>query len=197
MTPNFARQSLMKLQNISKIENLIHVRNFLDSLCSVMSCESCNLVTRCCSSEYVYVLPIEIERYKYLDIPIFEFSGSYFLQKERGKCVFFSERTKSCKIYEERPIVCRMYPIDLSYEKGEMVWSYFAECPWLCSNYETGILDNTLRNIISFLEVYFTEELLAQFQKTNMVYPRLDPDYLNGHRYKAIRPFKFSPLRVV
>jgi Fe-S-cluster containining protein len=32
----------------------------------------------------------------------------------KGKCVFFDEESKSCKIYENRPLACRAYPLACS-----------------------------------------------------------------------------------
>ena len=77
-----------------------------------MNCLRCG---RCCMGTQMELLPEDIERllnlgYKLEDFAYFD--GVYWRLKNRdGYCVFFDKEKKSCKIYEYRPIGCRLYPL--------------------------------------------------------------------------------------
>ena len=79
-----------------------------------MNCLRCG---RCCMGTQMELLPEDIERllnlgYKLEDFAYFD--GVYWRLKNRdGYCVFFDKEKKSCKIYEYRPIGCRLYPLQL------------------------------------------------------------------------------------
>ena len=35
----------------------------------------------------------------------------YYLREYGGKCVFYDVDSRSCRVYEYRPLVCRLYPL--------------------------------------------------------------------------------------
>ena len=62
------------------------------------------------------LLPEDIERIESLGYKFDEFAevgddGIVRLRNVDGRCVFYDAEKRSCKIYEHRPIGCRLYPV--------------------------------------------------------------------------------------
>jgi Fe-S-cluster containining protein len=76
------------------------------------------------------VLPEEKVKLESLGVPIVTVNGVYFIQRaEGGACPMLSKEGRRCTIYEERPICCRLYPIDLLNRKGAIEWALYEYCP--------------------------------------------------------------------
>lgn len=61
---------------------------------------------------------------------------------DTGMCIFLVDN--KCTIYEQRPLICRFYPFELTTdEKGTFVFKETDECPVIRSNdgVETSELD--------------------------------------------------------
>ena len=101
----------------------------------------CDLCAKCCTSEFndhVFLLDNEVSRIRKLSpdvlkpAPYFEFcdnngifyvSGYALNTKEDGSCVFLENGR--CQIYEDRPMICRLYPYMLHREadqSGKIEW---------------------------------------------------------------------------
>ena len=78
-----------------------------------VNCSKCNI--ECCLDQKVILLPDEISRIVSLGFDTEYFvelvEGRTYLKNYGGKCVFYDETSKKCKIYEARPFVCRVYPV--------------------------------------------------------------------------------------
>ena len=48
----------------------------------------------------------------------FDSDGYAMLRNRQGKCVFFDDKKRACKIYSFRPSGCRIYPVMQDEEKG-------------------------------------------------------------------------------
>ncbi len=57
----------------------------------------------------------------------------------RGFCPFYDIRRRSCSIYPERPFACRMFPLLLNPESGEL--SVSRMCDWVEANFQ-GIINS-------------------------------------------------------
>ncbi len=69
----------------------------------------------CCIGTQMELLPEDIERiealgYRLEDFAVFD-GDIYRLKNVDGHCVFYDPSTSLCKIYENRPIGCRLYPL--------------------------------------------------------------------------------------
>jgi len=67
--------------------------------------------------------PSDIARIERLGYALEEFAikssdGFYRLKNINGHCYFFDIATTSCKIYEHRPIGCRIYPLVIVLDLG-------------------------------------------------------------------------------
>jgi len=49
------------------------------------------------------------------------------MKKRGGKCVFLDG--KACRIYEVRPIICRLYPFSVKKHNGIFVFEVCDDCP--------------------------------------------------------------------
>ena len=77
----------------------------------------------CCTPTEMELLPEDIERIESLGYRFEEFAevrqdGTVRLRNVDGHCVFYDPATRSCRIYEHRPIGCRLYPV--VYVDGEV-----------------------------------------------------------------------------
>lgn len=69
----------------------------------------------CCVGTQMELLPEDVERlealgYRLEDFAVFD-GVVYRLKNVDGHCVFYDPGTSTCKIYENRPIGCRLYPL--------------------------------------------------------------------------------------
>ncbi len=75
------------------------------------------------------LLPIDIERIAKLGIDVKKFvriEDNYVRLRCVGKyCIFYDPERRECRIYQHRPIGCRLYP--LQYSEGEVYVD--PECP--------------------------------------------------------------------
>ena len=57
----------------------------------------------------------DIDRIVSLGYPLEYFTevrnGFYYLKNYGGRCVFYDPDSRKCRIYEYRPLTCRLYPI--------------------------------------------------------------------------------------
>ncbi len=86
--------------------------------------------SRCCLGTQMELSKSDIERitrlgYKLEDFAVRGADGRYRLKNVNGRCVFLGEDGR-CKIYEHRPLGCRLYPVVCVEGEGLGVDS---ECP--------------------------------------------------------------------
>ncbi|MEL9989804.1 MAG: YkgJ family cysteine cluster protein [Thermoproteus sp.] len=69
----------------------------------------------CCVGTQMELLPEDIERIEALGYKLEDFAvvdGEIIrLKNVDGHCVFYDPQTATCRIYSERPIGCRLYPL--------------------------------------------------------------------------------------
>lgn len=87
-----------------------------------LNCGGCD--NNCCQNPKLtpVLLPSEEKRFKkysrkvetpYRDIFVLK-------KKENGGCTFLDNKTKRCKIYNQRPLECRLYPFLLALKKDKV-----------------------------------------------------------------------------
>lgn len=119
-------------------EELLDLKNFPDAefVSIIKELEfKCELCARCCTKEFndhVFLLNSDLERIRSINpdavtpAPYYEFcdqngrfyvSGYALKTKPDGSCFFLENRR--CRIYENRPLICRVYPHMLHREADE------------------------------------------------------------------------------
>jgi Fe-S-cluster containining protein len=103
--------------------------DILRPLASQPECKSCKL----CEEHVglVYLLGKEATRSVDQGIPVSISSrGSQYLARtSKGWCAAFDPASNLCRIYNDRPLCCRLYPLDLMRLDGDVWWVIHAECP--------------------------------------------------------------------
>jgi len=94
----------------------------------------CKRCGKCCYPPKLYfmdILRIKKQGYKEEDFVERDFRGIPYLKEQKnGKCTFLGKNKKisSCKIYQHRPRICRLYPTELvnnSCEPEELAFDKF------------------------------------------------------------------------
>lgn len=173
----------------------------------------CELCTRCCTKEFndhVFLLDEDLAAIRKIDTNAitpalyYEFcdqngrfyvSGYALKSKPDGSCIFLEN--KHCKIYENRPLICRVYPHMLhreADESGKVDWrqisglnehgSYHSEledfeCKAIAQ--ETRAYEEAyLRQIIDFLEAVQAHLKKNGLKHVQRMYDRRMREFLKG-----------------
>lgn len=80
----------------------------------------------CCTETEMLLSRGDIERLERKGYPreffvLFDREGYAKLRNQHGHCVFFDVEARRCKVYESRPLGCRLYPVIYDEEKGIVV----------------------------------------------------------------------------
>jgi Fe-S-cluster containining protein len=98
-----------------------------------------------------------------------------YRMKQSGarKCHFYSPESRKCGIYENRPLDCRLFPLDIARLAGRFVWILYTSCP----------LDTPLAKEAALEMVASAEEvLLPQLGKNLEAYARCSmTSFEQGH----------------
>lgn len=133
----------------------------------LVTCRGC---TKCCESGLVYVREEEAESLRALGVPIVELDGVLFIESRAdGSCPMLDRERKCCSIYEDRPLCCRLFPIDILKLNGKMSWAVSSQCPperraFSCIDEPEGTLGyGSIGTIVKTLEDRFGREDRAFF----------------------------------
>jgi len=197
-------------------EELLDLKNFPDTEFVSIVRElgfKCELCARCCTKEFndhVFLLDSDLERIRSVDpeavtpAPYYEFcdqngrfyvSGYALKAKPDGSCFFLEN--KRCRIYESRPLICRVYPHMLhreADEAGKVDWRQISGLNEH-GNYHSELDDSTCKEIAletrDYEEAYlkqmvdFFEALKVHFKKNGLkhvqrIYDRKIREFLKG-----------------
>jgi len=92
---------------------------------------NCNGCTVCCESGgMVYVRDEEVPQLRSLKVPLVAIDGVTFIKRlPDGSCPMLDRRGNNCSIYENRPLCCRLFPLDVLGRNGRLTWAVSNECP--------------------------------------------------------------------
>lgn len=92
-----------------------------------VKCKGC---TKCCSEGLVYILPSEIPQMECLETPLIKINEITFIKRlEDGSCSMLDKKNKICRIYQNRPICCRLFPLDIFFRDCSAQWGIYSYCP--------------------------------------------------------------------
>ena len=88
-----------------------------------MRCLRCGV---CCSKTEMLLANADVERlvrkgYGAEFFARFGRDGYVTLRNRRGRCVFYDVAKRCCRVYADRPLGCRIYPVMYDEEKGIVV----------------------------------------------------------------------------
>lgn len=116
-------------------------------------CLSC---AKCCMGTQMVLAPSDVERLRGRGLEgFYVMRGPFlYLRNVGGRCVFLDKRTRRCKVYEYRPLGCRVYPLVFDEARGALIDTL---CPL---SDELGRRKDELRRACALLA-----ELLAELSR--------------------------------
>ena len=96
-------------------------------LSDMPDCKTCRLCEE--NVGLVYLLPQEEKIIKNLGIKIQKSTDkvNFIFRNKDGWCDAYDYKNNKCTIYNNRPLCCRIYPLDLIIIKKEIWWIVFKE----------------------------------------------------------------------
>jgi Fe-S-cluster containining protein len=94
----------------------------------LVNCKGC---TVCCESGgLVYIKDDEVSPLRSLKVPLVVIGGVTFIKRlPDGSCPMLNQAEKNCSIYENRPLCCRLFPLDVLQGPSGVTWAISNECP--------------------------------------------------------------------
>jgi len=163
-------------------ELLMRMRKTLDKLSEQVECNTCDL----CEEGAVYILNLEVPLMKSLNVPLVNIDGSYFLEKKGRYCPAYNEKEKRCAIYSERPICCRLFPLDIFVKEEKLKWIVFDDCPIIKHKVEDGSL-NCIIEIAKKFDTLITKEIADEFRREYDAWKKTGDTFLNTNNYRFIK----------
>jgi Fe-S-cluster containining protein len=105
----------------------------LDRMSEKLKCGSCGS----CENDLIYLLPDEVPIFKDIGIDLIEVEGVHFLVKNSGDnqyCPFRDQEKCQCRIYNNRPAICRMFPLEIKETDKGIWWGLCLYCPKVQNN---------------------------------------------------------------
>ena len=145
----------------------------------LVNCSGC---TACCEhGGLVYVLDEEVEVLRHLGVPMVAVGGVTFIKRlPSGACPMLDLKNRRCSIYEQRPLCCRMFPLDVLQMDGRLQWAITHSCPPQRKRFESGqesangFGSGALIHITAALEAHVTSEDLRFFGRKEKVAARVE-----------------------
>ena len=125
----------------------------------------------CCKGTEMPLLREDVERLEELGLKRENFAveseGFFRLRNVGGYCVFYDTGSGRCKVYDARPLGCRLYPLVFDEERGVLL---DPECPLAgffseeCSELEGALLllRRVLRSLHAEYGYRYSEKLLEE-----------------------------------
>lgn len=176
------------MNDISELYDLFKI------LTAQPECRTCSL----CEEHVglVYLLDSEAEKAKNSSLPVLTTStGVQYLGRTReGWCCSFDPDANTCRIYEQRPLCCRIYPLDLMQLDGEIWWVIHSECP-IAQRFQRERMLSTLAAATSAVEGKISESQLKRwmtqdrFSQMIEAFSYDESKVIRLRRYGEKRPF--------
>lgn len=139
----------------------------------------------------VYLLEDEAQQAKRRTLPVISVGkeAHYFSRTSHGWCPCFNPESNTCEIYNDRPLCCRLYPLDLGIYRGEAWWVLHGECPiaqrWVRERYLDAVA-TLLEHVEDLLDPSILRNWISQ-EKTSVVIESLELEELHLIRIRPIR----------
>jgi Fe-S-cluster containining protein len=86
-------------------------------------------------------------------------NAHYLSRTPHGWCSCYDPETNQCRIYAQRPLCCRLYPLDLTTFEGEPWWVAHKDCPITRRYYETRSVDMLIAITIELEQLLCKDDL--------------------------------------
>lgn len=113
-------------------------------------------------------------------VPLEEEGGARFIASQPGCAACVAKANGLCTVYAQRPLDCRLFPLDIIEEGGVYWWCVYQSCR------HPGPLGELLITRIPALEAAMTPAIWAQFVRQIAVTKETYPPYRDG-QYRLVR----------
>ncbi|UCD20839.1 MAG: YkgJ family cysteine cluster protein [archaeon] len=146
----------------------------------------------CCKWETVLLTQGEIDRIakKVGKKDFYKKKKKYWVLKQDkdGLCIFYNRKRHRCNIHKVRPFDCEVFPFDIEYYKGRLIWFLWTFCPVVkkqkLSKKKFDLFLNNIELFESKILKEFTEKELIKYSTF------YDPNLEEGKTWKIIRDVK-------
>lgn len=165
------------------LSNIVNSKTLLSTFDTSSICRNCNNQWACCIEiELPELTKVDLQGIKscyptqydqfFKNHPYYPTRSLKTLIQSRSlTCPFFNINSHTCDIYPRRPLLCRLFPLDIYYDRGEYFWILYHK---FCA------LSSLMRGKIQAI-------VLNQVEK--QVLPCFSHDELILYSTKAIRQF--------
>ncbi len=179
------------------IENLTALYRELDNLYKTIDfyCRSCAFPA--CMGN-MWLLEEEAAALYDVGVPIIEINedvelihlyeenpdGSVHVSLDHPLCIEFDQDTRTCSIYENRPLLCRFYPVGLeTTEQGDIVWAFHRDCLFYRELERGGLVDTFVaraNTLIDSIDGILKERIIEKYRRIHRLYtfPHGENDYM-------------------
>lgn len=96
----------------------------------MVHCDGC---VHCCNTTgLIWVLPSEVEPMRAVgaNLGVSEHGELFYVSRQTPNCPMLDLEKRQCTIYQERPLCCRLFPLDMRFQPGRLPrWVLFHTCP--------------------------------------------------------------------
>jgi Fe-S-cluster containining protein len=190
------------------VDPLDRIYQLLSPLRSQRECETCRLCEE--NVGLVYLLGNEAQRVERLGVTVVRTAdGIEYIARAPGGsvakgvgeprvtdqteachwCSCFDPDTNRCRIYDDRPLCCRIYPLDLMRLEGQLWWVIHSECP-IAQRFEKEHQLHILVAITAAIEKELTDQELQRWMKEDQVSVRIEAFSFEAAKVHKLRPFR-------
>jgi Fe-S-cluster containining protein len=94
-----------------------------------------------------------------------------------GKCIFYSSQSGKCGIYENRPLDCKLFPMDIDVQDGKFVWILYRTCP-----VEKGVTNAEAKQMVDLAN----SQVLPHIRDDLKVYAQLEMQLFSSGQWIKI-----------
>ncbi len=100
--------------------------------------------------------------------------GSVNVSLDHPQCIEFDQNTRTCAIYEQRPLICRFYPVGLeTTSDGDVVWGLHTDCLFYRELEQMEIVSpftERASKLIDGIDPHLLEEIVGIYKKIHELY---------------------------
>jgi len=144
----------------------------------------CAQCSECCYSPWF--LKEEYDKHKLRVGKSLKIINSVPILAGQDHCCFVNENR--CAIYLDRPLDCRLYPLDIIEEDDQYWWCLYTSCP------KWEQLGEKLTPLIPRLESLITQDLFEEFMRQISCTKTIYAPY-SSKQYRIVRKFKSDQLK--
>jgi Fe-S-cluster containining protein len=142
------------------VQELLGIPGFRELTSGFTLCPECER----CERSVVYLTPAEQRQARALDLRIYGTGAGTRMNRHGCRCPFYGSATRGCLHYEERPLICHLFPLDIVEHEGDGAhwWVLFGACEEVARGRLRGRVDEA-REVAREIDRRMPDELRLAF----------------------------------